>query len=632
MALNISDLIKQSQASSKSAQFKDKKNTEKEETEEVSEFELEDQKKDQKNIAQQEKDLLADVSEEAKKVSGKLDEKIVDIELKQAEAKAQDKATKVGVQYISLKGFPISPEILSLIPEKEAKETETVCFFRLEAEIRLATTGKDMPATNKIVERLNKKNPGSHIVVYITSKHSFDLAFTLYKNIAKIKHIETDIKITQKDLEYFQKDLENYGDFEKKITQVNLTQAFAMMIAMALKVGSSDIHIEAGETQVTIRFRVDGMLQVAANIPASIWPRLISRIKTISGLKINITQVPQDGRITIKMDKDKMDIRVSTMPTAFGESVVMRLLKSSSIDLSFEDLGLREVAFKKLDAAISQPDGMIVTTGPTGSGKTTTLYAILNKLNQPDTKIITLENPIEYKLANIAQSQIDHSKGYTFPKGLRAILRQDPDVVMVGEIRDLETAETAIQAALTGHLMLSTIHTNDAAGAIPRFLSMGVAPFLLAPALKAIIGQRLVRKVCEQCKQETTLSHEEADKVKKVLASIPENSGEKIPKFEEVKFYKGNGCEKCNKTGYKGRLGIYEVFSMTKEIEAITLSGQVSEYQMKEMNHKTGMVTMAQDGILKACDGITHPEEVFRVAHWDEPTASADSAPDPSES
>jgi type II secretory ATPase GspE/PulE/Tfp pilus assembly ATPase PilB-like protein len=256
---------------------------------------------------------------------------------------------------------------------------------------------------------------------------------------------------------------------------------------------------------------------------------------------------------------------------------------------------------------------MVMTTGPTGSGKTTKLYAILRKLNTPGVKIITLEDPVEYKLEGINQSQIDHSKNYTFAGGLRSILRQDPDVVMVGEIRDLETADVAINAALTGHLLLSTLHTNDAAGAIPRFISMGVKPFLLAPALNAIIGQRLTRKVCEACKEQTELTPEQLDFVKKVMVELPPASGEVVAPEAEWKFYKGKGCDVCNKSGYKGRLGIYEILTMSDEIKA-AMSEQISEYQVRELAKKQGMTTMQQDGILKVLDGLTTVEEILRVA------------------
>ncbi|MFH1661980.1 MAG: GspE/PulE family protein, partial [Candidatus Falkowbacteria bacterium] len=334
-------------------------------------------------------------------------------------------------------------------------------------------------------------------------------------------------------------------------------------------------------------------------------------LKMLSGVKINITNKPQDGRISIFLKEERIDIRASFLPTAHGESVVMRLLKSSSVGLAFEDLGIRGESFERLKKEVDRPNGMIITTGPTGSGKTTTLYAILKKLNSPETKIITIEDPIEYQLSGVNQSQV--SKNYTFAQGLRSIVRQDPDVVMVGEIRDLETAEIAIQAALTGHLVLSTIHTNDAAGTVPRFLSMGAKPFLLAPALNAMIGQRLVRRICEKCKKEVKIEDEKIERIKGIINSMPEEYKNKID-INNLKFYKGEGCEACQSIGYKGRVGIYEIMTMNKEIEQSILSGKVSEYDMREISAKTGMVTMVQDGILKAIDGITTVEEIFRVA------------------
>jgi len=298
----------------------------------------------------------------------------------------------------------------------------------------------------------------------------------------------------------------------------------------------------------------------------------------------------------------------------YGESVVMRLLKSSAASLNFDDLGIRGKAFVDLKHEIQRPNGMIITTGPTGSGKTTTLYAILNKLNDAGTKIITLEDPVEYKLQGINQSQIDHAKDYTFAHGLRSILRQDPNVVMVGEMRDLETADVAINAALTGHLVISTIHTNSASGAIPRFLAMGVKPFLLSPALNAIIGQRLLRKICDQCKIEDSIDNDTMTKILNLLSKIPVSSAERLQDEElnNLKFYKGQGCPVCHGLGYKSRVGVYEIMTMNAEIEKIILSGKVSEYEIQEIAVKSGMLTMVQDGLLKAKDGITSVEEVFK--------------------
>jgi type IV pilus assembly protein PilB len=290
----------------------------------------------------------------------------------------------------------------------------------------------------------------------------------------------------------------------------------------------------------------------------------------------------------------------------------MRLLRPKSIALEFEQLGVRGRSWEMLKREIERPNGMIITTGPTGSGKTTTLYAILKQLNAEDVKIITLEDPIEYKLQGVNQSQIDYSKDYTFAKGLRSILRQDPDVVMVGEIRDLDTAEISIQAALTGHLVVSTIHTNSAAGAIPRFLSMGVKPFLLAPAINCIIGQRLVKRINPDEKVPVTLSPSMLKQVHDELAKVDKDVLKEYKvDLDKLQFY---GPKEGSKTPFKGRVGIYEIFAMNKEIEAIILSGQVSEYQMLEIAQKNGMITMAQDGLLKALDGLTTVEEVLRVA------------------
>lgn len=548
-------------------------------------------------------------------VQEKINAKIEDVRLLTLEEETKTRAQMLGLPYMSLEAFPIGPEVLSMIPEEVAREHKLLPFFRIEDQIRIGIVDPDDPAINSILSSVRAAHEGSTVAMYMISQHSFDMAAKLYKGVAKVKNVDYGVKITAEQLKRFQELLTSARILQEQILAANMTDAFAMIISMALNQGSSDIHIEAEEKEVVIRFRVDGMLVVMARLPHSYWPRLVSRIKTIAGLKINIDNIPQDGRITIDFEgEDSLDIRVSTLPSSFGESVVFRLLKSSAIGLSFEDLGMRPTVYAKLKAEISKPNGMIITTGPTGSGKTTTLYAILNTLNDAESKIITLENPVEYKLKGIVQSQIDHSKNYTFALGLRAILRQDPDIIMVGEIRDLETAQTAIDAALTGHLMLSTIHTNDASGAIPRFLGMGVQGIFLAPALNAVIGQRLVRRVCQQCKQPYTPSFEELQKMKEWIDHIPENSGETKPDLTAVTFYKGVGCDTCTHLGYKGRVGIYEVFTMSAEIEQQILSGKVSEFQMKDILHRAGMLTMGQDGILKACDGLTTPEEVFRVA------------------
>jgi type II secretory ATPase GspE/PulE/Tfp pilus assembly ATPase PilB-like protein len=392
-----------------------------------------------------------------------------------------------------------------------------------------------------------------------------------------------------------------------------MTDMVTLIIAAAIKTRASDIHIESEQNSVKIRFRIDGILHDVATLDKKIWPKVIARIKLLAKLKINITERPQDGRFTIFLADEKIDVRVSALPTTYGESVVMRLLMSSAVKLTFEKLGLRGKAYDDLQREIKKPNGMIVTTGPTGSGKTTTMYAILTKLNTPGIKIVTIEDPIEYRLEGISQSQVDVAKKYTFANGLRSILRQDPDIVMVGEIRDLETADIAINAALTGHVVFSTLHTNDASGTVPRFLSMGVKPFLLAPALNAMIGQRLVRKICPHCKEEAHLDKATLTKAESILKKIPAKSGYKV-ETQNLKFYKGAGCPKCQGLGYWNRIGIFEVMTMNPEVEQLTLTGQVSEYDMLKVAVKYGMITMIQDGLLKALEGITTVQEVFRVA------------------
>lgn len=542
-------------------------------------------------------------------------EKMKKISQDEKEREAQGQASALGLDYINLKGFPISPETMILISEEEAAGLKAICFFVRTYDVRVGAVDPANPDLAPVLERLAKENH-AQVKVYLISENSFRFAFELYKNIPKIKHLVGGVEITEEDIKRGEKEIKTFRDLDKRLKEVSITDMLTLIIAAAIKARASDIHVEAEEKGIKIRFRIDGILHDVAELIPKLWPRVISRIKLVSRLKINIEDRPQDGRFTIFLTKEKIDVRVSCLPTSYGESVVMRLLMSSSVGVAFEDLGLRGKSFEVLKVEIEKPNGMVVTTGPTGSGKTTTLYAILNKLNDPGTKIITIEDPVEYKLEGINQSQIDYAKGYTFANGLRSILRQDPDIVMVGEIRDLETAEIAINAALTGHLVITTLHTNDASGTIPRLLAMQVKSFLLAPAINAMVGQRLVRKICSACKQRTELDNKTFSRVMKILSEIPEASGARIPESElkKLKFYKGGGCEECQGLGYKGRIGIFEIMTMNKEVEKLIMSGNVSEYDMRDVGLKYGMITMIQDGLLKAVDGITTAEEVFRVA------------------
>ncbi len=548
-------------------------------------------------------------------VAEKFFSKMEGIEIKEKEKETQEKAFLTGIPYINLKGFPISQDTLTVFDEEKAAELKAVCFFRSDNDVRI---GAINPNDENLIIETKKiaKEYHANVEIYLISKNSFDLAFKFYKTVPKLRKFISGVEITEEDINRYEKSIKTFRDIDRMLKEISITEMFTLILAASIKAQSSDIHIEAEEKGIKVRFRIDGILHDAAELESKVWPQVISRVKLVSKLKINVSDRPQDGRFTIFLNNEKIDVRVSCLPTAYGESVVMRLLMSSVVGVNFEDLGLRGKSFEDLKNEIQKPNGMIITTGPTGSGKTTTLYGILNKLNDPGTKIITIEDPVEYKLKGINQSQIDHSKNYTFANGLRSILRQDPDVVMVGEIRDLETAEIAINAALTGHLVISTLHTNDAAGTIPRLLSMNVKPFLMAPAINAMIGQRLVRKICKKCKKETELDNKTLSKVMEVLSQIPEKSGTKMSKddIKKIKFYKGAGCQECQGLGYKGRIGIFEIMTMTKEIERLILTSQVSEYDMRDIASKNGVITMVQDGLLKAIDGITSVEEIFRVA------------------
>jgi type IV pilus assembly protein PilB len=538
--------------------------------------------------------------------------KMEQMKLKSLEGKTKGEADRLGFEYLNLTGFPISPEAIVLVPREQARTERIVCFFYNGNEARLASTNPQSPATGAIRAEVAEKIHGN-VGVYMISDHGFEQAMKVYEALPDIKAIVKGVEITEDDLKRLQAQVPKLADLDAAVQKVSITDFVALIIAISLSSSVSDIHIEAQEKFVDVKYRIDGILQKVASVKAELWGRIVNRIKLFSGLKINLTTVPQDGRFTIYTAAGKVDVRVSTIPSTYGESIVMRLLKPSTIALQFEELGIRGRAYEQLKEQVERPNGMIVTTGPTGSGKTTTLYAILKKLNDGATKIITLEDPVEYKLEGIVQSQIDQSKDYTFAKGLHSILRQDPDVVMVGELRELETAEVAIQAALTGHLVVSTIHTNSAAGAVPRFLSMGVQPFLLAPALNAVIGQRLVRRIHKDCLVEDTPDEKTMTKIKDILSQLTPNSGY-TPDLDHLKFYKGKGCEACNGTGYKGRMGVYEIMVMTEEIEKVILSGKVSEYDMQRIAMEQGMISMVQDGLLKALDKITSVEEVFSVA------------------
>jgi type IV pilus assembly protein PilB len=530
-----------------------------------------------------------------------------DINRKQEEDKTASEAVAQGFEYINLSGFPIDLQAMALISEEDSKAMQAVVFYKEGLDVRIAALDPKNPAVLAFAKTLQDKKLRPKI--YYISKTSYQQTQELYSKVARPKAVESEVlKITPGTV--YSKQLEVLAN---PPAELPATKIIEILLGAAIELRASDIHVEPEELFVKVRFRVDGVLQDVVHIPKAVQRMIISRLKIISKLKLNVNDVPQDGRFSFDLKGALTDVRVSMLPSAYGEGVVMRLLVAQAKTLELTELGMNEPTFKIIQRELAKPNGMIVTTGPTGSGKTTTLYAFLNFLNTSGVKIITLEDPVEYKLEGISQTPIATDKGMTFAIGLRSILRQDPDVIMVGEIRDQETAEVALQAALTGHVVLSTLHTNDAAGAIPRLSNMGVKPYTIAPGMNAIIAQRLVRKLCPDCKQETKLDPFMMTQVKEILSAIPKNSGVIVPAEGEWKFYHSTGCDKCGKSGYHGRVGIYEVIAKTDAIEKMIFA-EANASDIKKSAIADGMITMAQDGMLKVLSGVTDVEEVLRVA------------------
>lgn len=452
---------------------------------------------------------------------------------------------------------------------------------------------------------------------YVTGKGGIKILNVRLPEVPKEKKASNLVQEESTDLgKLLSKNVETAKELEDIILSGQIPKIVAALLSYSLALEASDIHIEAEEECERVRFRVDGILQPIVNLPISVHPGVISRIKILSSLKIDETRLPQDGRFGVDFSGREVDIRVSILPTAFGEKIVMRLLDKEKGVVDIDELGMMGRAKQDIIESISKPYGIVLSTGPTGSGKTTTLYAILGRVSKPGVNVSTLEDPIEFEISGINQSQVKPQIGYTFAAGLRSLMRQDPNIIMVGEIRDLETATNAVHAALTGHLVLSTLHTNDSAGALPRLIAMGVEPFLITSAINAVAAQRLVRKICPHCRRETNLPEGLKQDVEQELEKIPKDNAldqARIPK--EIRFYSGAGCSYC-RAGYKGRIGIYEVLPMTPAVEKLANVNRPADELMIQAQ-KEGMITMKQDGYLKALAGITTVEEVLREARMD---------------
>ncbi len=527
------------------------------------------------------------------------------------ERAVQDRAQQMGMNYVDIAKLHVNPDHLKIITQSEANAALVVPFFKIGKKVRLAIVHPTNPGTQALIKKL--KEDGYAINVNLASETGLRLALESYKQFEGPTPIETQNIIDEEKITSYQAEVENLGALREKIQTVTSEEALNFISVGALKTGASDIHYQPEENRMIVRFRIDGVLQQVLELDLITYGYLSNQLKYKSGMRLNVTNVPQDGRYYINVNERKVDVRVSAIPTEYGESFVCRLLDSKKKNLKFEELGFEGRNLEILNKALNIPNGMILVTGPTGSGKTTTLYSMLNEFNEPDSKIITLEDPIEYHLTGITQSQINGKRGYTFAGGLRAILRQDPDIVMIGEIRDLDTAETAAQAALTGHILLSTLRTNSAIETIPRLLNIGLKAFMVAPALGIVMAQRLVRKVCTFCVEQKPTTETERKVLESAISQILSISPDlklNIP----ATLPHAPGCDKCSQTGYLGQVSIAEMFINDEELKEAILSDK-SVTELYRMVRRKGMLTMGEDGVLKVLRGVTTLDEVERVAN-----------------
>ncbi len=543
--------------------------------------------------------------------------KIGDLLRREEEELVQLLSAKYGVDYVDLTIVSINTDALRLIDEKTAKEFKMAAYALIDKKVKVAVRNPENPKVQEILSTVKEK--GFEPTIYITSTASLEKAWGAYKDLSFAYESKAgSLEVSSEEITAIVKKahslpsiisiLENTLSMKKSY---RVSRILETILAGGLATGASDIHIEPEETYIRLRYRLDGVLVNVLNFDFETYNLVLSRIKLLSGLKLNIKKDSQDGRFSVHVGTDDIEIRTSILPGAYSESVVMRLLNPKSIGVPLEQLGIPSKLLSILLKEVEKPNGMILTTGPTGSGKTTTLYAFLKKIHNPTVKIITIEDPIEYHLPGIVQTQVN-DKGYTFLEGLRAAVRQDPDIIMIGEIRDSETAAIAINSALTGHLVFSTLHTNDAAGAFPRLIDLGVNSKILSSALSISLAQRLVRRLCPDCKKEIPLEGENLARVDRTLSSIMDKT--QVPTKERAlnKIWMPVGCDKCNHTGYKGRIGIYEGIVMNQAMEKVTEYGS-SDREIAAAAAPQGILTMEQDGMIKVLQGVTSLPELERV-------------------
>lgn len=539
------------------------------------------------------KEDLNDAYKSSKELNRPLSDIVVFRSLITEDALSQLIAEGINIPYVSLKNKIIPEEFLGLVPENLARHFRMIPFQKDEKGISLAM---EDPENFEAIE-LVKRRVNLPVIPYYTSKIDIIRSLNQYKRDIN-KKFENIISENLKKVTLDESD--NVQKLIKRATDIPVIKILDAILEYGVAENASDLHLELVGDSLLVRLRIDGILHDILNMPKEIQPAIVARIKVLSNLKIDEHRVPQDGRFKFQIDENMTALRVSVVPAFYGENIVLRILSESERPLNLEELGISGLNLELIRKNMDKPHGMILVTGPTGSGKTTTLYSVLNILNTPEVKICTIEDPIEYGVTRINQIQVNPQAGLTFANGLRSLLRHDPDIIMVGEIRDNETAEMAIHSALTGHLVLSTLHTNDAASTIPRFLDMGAEGYLIASTLNIVIAQRLVRRICSSC-------IEELSPPKDVLAHFEKITGKDLSK---QKFFKGKGCDKCRSSGYKGRIGIYEIMENNDEIKKLTLSKSDASEVFK-IALKNGMITMLNDGLDKVSAGLTTIEEVL---------------------
>jgi type II secretory ATPase GspE/PulE/Tfp pilus assembly ATPase PilB-like protein len=549
---------------------------------------------------------------------GVTDEQIADLRSHEAEELAQVMADKYKLPYIDLSRTLINTDALRLIPEDEARVANIVSFSISGKNLGVAVDSPNRPETLGILENLRNKN--LNVAVHLASRGGLESAWGKYEEISKSEKSRAGlIEISSDSIAEYTEKFQTLADIQTEMEKESATSAkqggistiLEIIMAGGLVTEASDIHIEPEQNDIRLRYRLDGVLEDVASFPTKIYTQIISRLKLISGMKLNVKLASQDGRFSIVLKNTEIEIRSSVIPSAYGESVVMRILNPESINVTFKKLGIEKDLFEVFNREIHKPNGLILLTGPTGSGKTTTLYSFLREINSTESKIITIEDPIEYHLEGINQTQVNRKEGYTFLSGLRSALRQDPDIIMVGEIRDPETAKIAVQSSLTGHLVFSTLHTNNAQGAIPRLIDLKVNPKIITSSLTLSIAQRLLRKLCPVCKKERDPEPWEKELIDNVLESIKKKRPELVPDSWE-KIYTNVGCDKCHNTGFKGRQGIFEAIVMDDAVAKVTIENP-NEKEIKIAAIPQKILDMRQDGVLKVVKGETTIEEMGRV-------------------